>query len=113
MSLLPQSGISQPLQAGKSGNSSHGRKDQCPFAFQLAKVSLKTLFKRQGDKNHNLKNIDVSVVLDEVLRHVQNVGVWDTGDYQCQVNTQTRERLDVELVVRGEQRQLSTLYGCY
>ena len=44
---------------------------------------------------------------------IQEVSVWDSGDYQCQVNTQTKERLDVELVVRGQQRQLSTLYGCY
>ena len=41
---------------------------------------------------------------------IQDVSVWDSGDYQCQVNTQARERLDVELVVRGEQRQLPRLF---
>ena len=90
MSLLPQSGISQPqflpvhqlvevlegstavLDCRLANLATHhtvGRTNVL-LHFDLQKVSLKTLFKRQGDKNHNLKNIDVSGVLDEVLRHV-------------------------------------------
>ena len=40
---------------------------------------------------------------------ISQASVRDSGDYQCQVNSEPKESLDVTLVVRGDDSQLEHL----
>jgi hypothetical protein len=40
---------------------------------------------------------------------IHQATVWDSGEYQCQVNSEPKESLDVTLVVRGEDSNSITL----